>query len=197
MSSAERPSPSITLLLEATRQGDPQAEDQLFRAVYEELRRLARQRMAAERPGSTLQPTALVNEVYLRMFPENPQGWENRAHFFGSVARCMRRILVDRSRRRGAQKRAGDQKRVPLEPDVAAVTQGCDLFALDQALDRLARRDERKSRVIELRYFLGLSIDETAEVLGVSPRTVDEDWRLARAWLRRDLSQLPDSGPAS
>jgi RNA polymerase sigma-70 factor (ECF subfamily) len=156
--------------------------------VYDELRRLAARYMNRERVGNTLQTTALVNEAYLRLVDIKRVTWQNRAHFFALAAMQMRRILVDRARARRYQKRGGGAKRLPLD-DVLEMAQerAHDLVALDDALKGLACLDERKSRVVEMRFFGGLSVVETAEVLGVSPDTVKRDWRIARLWLLREL----------
>lgn len=157
--------------------------------VYEELRRLAHQYMSRERSGNTLQTSALVNEAYLRLVDQRDVHWQNRAHFFGIAAQMMRRILVDHARKRHNQKRGGNALRVTL--DKAAIVpqdRAADVVALDEALTTLAIIDQRKSQMVELRFFGGLSIEETAEVLKVSPATVMRDWTLAKAWLRREMS---------
>jgi RNA polymerase sigma factor (TIGR02999 family) len=156
--------------------------------VYDELRHLAAHYMRRERTGHTLQPTALVNEVYLRLVGGKEIHWQNRSHFFALAATQMRRILVDRARARRYQKRGGGATRFPLDEAVdVAEMRADDLVSLDDALTALAAFDERKSRVIEMRFFAGLSVEETAEVLRVSPETVKRDWRIARLWLRREL----------
>jgi len=182
------PVPDITELLVAWGRGDESAFERLVPMVHAELRRLARRQMAGERPGHTLQTTALVNEAYLRLIDLSQVRWQDRAHFLGMSARVMRRILVDHARARGANKRGGRDQKVPIE-DAAAVTEerAVDLIALDDALNALAVVDSRKSQVVEMRFFGGLSIDETAESLHVSPETVKRDWRVAKVWLLREL----------
>ena len=181
---------AVTTLLRAWRRGDQAAFERLTPLVYGELRRRARHYLHGERPNHTLQPTALVHEVYLRMVTIDQVDWHDRAHFFASAARHMRRILVDSARARRYQKRGGGAIRVTLVDDLALSDEpGRDLVALDDALVALAEHDERKSRVIELRFFGGLSVEETAEALHVSPATVLRDWKLAKAWLLRELRQ--------
>jgi RNA polymerase sigma factor (TIGR02999 family) len=181
---------SVTELLLAWREGDQASLEKLTPLVYEELRRLAHRYMAGERAGHTLQATALVHETYLRLVDASQISWQNRAHFFAVSAQLMRHILVDFARARHNLKRGGDAKQVSLdEALVIAEEQQDDLVALDDALMRLAAVDERKSRVVELRFFGGLSVEETAEVLKVSPDTVMRDWRLAKLWLLREISK--------
>lgn len=183
---ADRP---VTRLLLAWNQGDEAALEQLIPLVHGELRRLARRYMRRERPGHTLQASALVNEVYLRLVDGGDVRWHDRAHFFAMAARLMRRILVDHARARRSQKRGGGTAEVSLDEALAVSHEpGHDLVALDDALTALATVDGRRSRVVELRFFGGLSVDETAEVLKVSPDTIGRDWRLAKAWLLRELS---------
>ena len=180
----------VTQLLIAWNQGDAAALEQLIPLVQAELYRLARHYMRNERAGHPLQPTALVNEAYIRLIEWQNVEWQNRAHFFGVSAQLMRRILVDLARERGNLKHGGGARRVSLdEAMVVAPERGADLLALDQALDRLAALSTRQSRVVELRYFGGLNQEEIAEVLKVSLRTVQSDWRLARTWLYRELSR--------
>ena len=184
------PSPTheVTRLLVAWGEGDRAALDRLMPLVHAELRRLARHYVSRERPGHTLQTTALVNEAYLRLVEQEGMRWENRAHFFGIAARLMRQILVDHARGRQAAKRGGGQCRLSLSrADRLASRPDVNLLALDEALGRLEAIDPQKSRVVELRYFGGLGIEETAEVMGVSPATVNRDWSMARAWLRGEL----------
>jgi RNA polymerase sigma factor (TIGR02999 family) len=182
--------PDITQLLAEYREGDRDAIDRLIPLVYAELRRIAARSLRAERKEHTLQPTALVNEAYLRMVEQRNAVWQNRAHFLGCAARLMRNILVDHARAHRADKRGGQQMRVTLGEDMLLIEEReVDLLALDAALERLAEQDEQKCRIVELRYFGGLSTEETAEVLGVSDRTVKRAWALARAWLRRDLER--------
>jgi len=178
-----------TRLLRAWAKGDAAALDRLAPRVYTELRRIARHFMRNERPGRTLQTTALVHEAYLHLSDVANVNWEHRAHFFAVSAQIMRRILLDRARRRVAAKRGGAMPRVNLDelPDVGS-GRTRELIALDDALNALAEVDPRKARVIELRFFGGLSVEETAEVLRVSPDTVLRDWRLARSWLLAELS---------
>jgi len=179
---------TVTLLLEGARRGDEQALAALIPLIYDELRRLAARFLRRERPGQTLQPTALVHEVYLRLLQDSHLSWQNRAHFFGIAARSMRQILVERARARRAAKRGGGQIRVTLDPELmVAAPQPLDLEVLDDALTRLAALDEDLARVVEIRFFGGLSIEEAAEALHVSPATVKRRWSLARAWLVREL----------
>jgi RNA polymerase sigma factor (TIGR02999 family) len=179
----------LTQLLHAWSEGDQGALEKLMPVVYNELRRLARHYMADERPGHTLQTTALVNEAYLRLVDSAHCNWEGRAHFFGVCAGMMRRILVDSARTRQAQKRGGDVANLELQEALAVEVQpGTDLVAIDDALQALAAVDARKSQIVELRFFGGLSVKETAELLKVSEETVARDWKLAKSWLRRELS---------
>lgn len=177
-----------TQLLKAMQGGDREAAAKLMPLVYEELRRLARHYMRQERSGNTLQATALVHEAYLRLVQQEEVDWQGRAHFIGVAAQLMRRVLVDYARGRARLKRGGGAVKEPLE-DVAAVSglPPAELLALDEALTRLAQLDPRQSRIVELRYFGGLSVEETAEVLGISAKTVKRDWSFARAWLRSEL----------
>jgi RNA polymerase sigma factor (TIGR02999 family) len=178
----------VTVLLQAWNNGDEAARDALLPLVYAELHRLARLYMSRERRGRTLQPTALVNEAYLRLVDVSRMRWQDRAHFFAVSARLMRRVLVDMARTRAALKRAGRAQRVSFDEQlVAPSVWSSSLLALDDALEALAKQDLRKSQIIELRFFGGLTVDETAEALHVAPRTVMRDWRLARAWLSREL----------
>jgi RNA polymerase sigma factor (TIGR02999 family) len=178
----------VTQLLVAWSNGDKAALDRLMPLVYTELRRLAHHYMSRERPGHTLQTTALVNEAYMRLVDQENIRWENRAHFFGIAARLMREILVDHARSRQAAKRGGGQYRLSLsEVDRIASRPDVNLIALDEALGRLEAVDPQKSRIVELRYFGGLGIEETAKVIGISPATVKRDWSMARAWLRSEI----------
>lgn len=174
----------LTGLLLEWREGDKAALDRLTPLVYDELRRIAHRYVQRERDGHTLQTTALVNEVYLRLAGQQKIDWQNRAHFFAVTAQVMRHILIDYARRRRQAKHGGDARQVSLD-DAAVMSQGraAELIALDEALDELAKLDHRKSRVVELRYFGGLSLEETAEVLEISVMTVRRDWRAAKAWL--------------
>jgi RNA polymerase sigma factor (TIGR02999 family) len=182
-------SDGITKLLIDWSQGDQAALEKLMPLVYDELRRLASNYLRRERAGHTLQPTALVNEAYLKLVDQRHARWQNRAHFFGISAQLMRRILVDHARQHQAAKRGGSQQqrlsitsaeRVVKQPEI-------DLLALNEALDELALIDPQQAQIVELKFFGGLSIEETAEVLGISHATVERDWKMARAWLRREL----------
>ena len=181
-------SSETTQLLRAWANGDPEALEKLTPRVYDELRRLARHFMRDEQPGKSLQATALVHEAYLKLIDVTNVDWQHRAHFFAVAAQMMRHILLDRARRRVAAKRGGEAARLNLDEvlDVGA-SRAREIIALDDALNALAKVDSRKARVIELRFFAGLSVKETAEVLSVSPDTVLRDWRLARAWLLAEL----------
>jgi RNA polymerase sigma factor (TIGR02999 family) len=177
---------TVTRLLQDVSAGQGDALDALLPLVYAEMRRRAASFLRRERRNHTLQATALVNEAYLRLVDQQQVRWQNRAHFFAIAAQAMRRILVDHARRRHRAKREGVI--VPLDDvEPPAASRGVDLLALDEALDRLASRDRQQSRIVELRYFGGLSIEETAEVLGVSPATVKRDWAMARAWLHEQM----------
>jgi len=183
------PPNDVTQLLRAWSEGDEQALGTLIPLVHQELHRLARRYMAGESPGHTLQTTALVNEAYLRLVDVKKVSWQNRAHFFGVSANLMRRILVDLARSRHSLKRGGDANTLSLdEALIVSPERGEDVVALDDTLKVLASIDPRRSRVVELRFFGGLSVEETAEVLKVSPETVMHDWKLAKAWLLRELS---------
>ena len=178
----------MTGILLKWREGDESALDRLVPIVHSELRRIARRCMAGERAGHSLQATALVNEAYMRLIDVQHVNWQNRAHFLAMSARFMRRILVDYARSKGYQKRGGGAVNVTFDEGLpVAVEPAMDLVALDDALKALATMDERKSRVIELRFFGGLSVEETATVLAVSPETIMRDWKLAKAWLMREL----------
>jgi RNA polymerase sigma factor (TIGR02999 family) len=182
-------SEAVTQLLRDWGNGDEAALDQLMPLVYEELHRLAHQYMSRERTGHTLQTSALVNEAYCRLIDQKNVHWQNRAHFFGIAAQIMRRILVDHARSRMSAKRGGPSPRVPLdEAMIVSEERAADVVALDDALKSLMEIDPRKSQIVELRFFGGLSIEETAQVLNVSPGTVMRDWTLAKAWLRRAVS---------
>jgi RNA polymerase sigma-70 factor, ECF subfamily len=178
----------ITLLLRRSREGSREALDELLPIVYQELRRIAGAYLRSQRPDHTLQPTALLNEAYLKLAAAEPHDWNNRTHFFATAAAVMRNILVDHARSRQAEKRGGGISPVPLEMAMdREAGRPSDLIALDEALQALAARDERKARVLELRYFGGLSVEETAEALGLSVATVGREARFATAWLRREL----------
>jgi RNA polymerase sigma factor (TIGR02999 family) len=184
---------NVTQLLLAWGAGDQAARDELLPLVYDELGRMAHRHLRKERQGHTLQTAALINEAYLRLV-DQPVSWQNRAHFFGIASRLMRQILVDYALRRQRQKRGGQWKQISLaEVDDLAQRQATDLLALDEALKSLAEVDPRKSQVVELRFFGGLTIEETAEVLKVSTITIERDWRFARTWLLRELSRRSDA----
>ncbi len=187
----------ITRILEEARRGEPGSVERLTERLYAELRRLARFEMRAERADHTLEPTALVHELYLRVLAgEEAPGFENRAHFFAAAATAIRRLLVEHARARGRQKRSGGRARVELED--RAGPEGADtderLLALEAALERLAAFDPQKARIVELRFFTGCSVEDVARALGVSESTVAREWRLARAWLHGQL-RAPDDGP--
>jgi len=186
---AELAGHEITELLQAWRRGDEHALEKLTPQVYRELHRAAKTCMRAERDGHTLQPTALINELYLRLTDMQGVDWQNRAHFFALCARQMRRILTDQARARQSHKRGGGVQPISLDATpYVSVQAPPDVLAVDGALHALAKVDQRKSQVVELRFFGGLSVEETAEVLQVSPDTVVRDWKLAKAWLLRELS---------
>jgi RNA polymerase sigma factor (TIGR02999 family) len=180
----------VTQILAAIERGDPHAAEQLLPLVYEELRKLAAQKLAQERPGQTLQATALVHEAYLRLVGDEPaRPWSGRGHFFAAAAEAMRRILINRARDRGALKRGGNWRRVDFDAitDPLATTDA-DLLDLNEALERLGRDFPQAARVVQLRFFAGLTLDEAASALGISARTADRQWAFARAWLLRSLS---------
>ncbi|MBZ5563551.1 MAG: sigma-70 family RNA polymerase sigma factor [Acidobacteriia bacterium] len=185
----------LTQLLHAWSEGEGSALEKLVPLVYGELHRLARRYMAQERPGHTLQTTALVNEVYLKLVDAGTASWQDRAHFFAVCAQVMRHILIDWARSRQAQKRGANEPILELEEDLVAGGRGAGLLDLDEALKALTATDPRKGQVVELRFFGGLSVEETAEVLKVSPETVKRDWKLAKSWLRRELRKEKASGP--
>jgi len=192
----ESPSQGVTRLLLAWRQGKQDALDQLIPIVYEELRQQAHRYLQREQRGHSLQTTALINETYLRLLDCNKIGWKNRAHFFAITAQMMRHILVDYARSRRSQKRGGGLERTILDQKLTfSIARNSDLVALDDALNALALIDERRSRVVELRFFGGLSIEETAEGLGVCPDTVVRDWRLAKVWLAREVKKSVEANP--
>jgi len=183
-------SPDVTQLLKDWTGGDEAAADRLMPLVHEELRRLAHQYMRREKPGHTLQTSALVNEAYVRLVDQSKIQWESRAHFFGIAARLMRQILVDQARRKNFAKRGGGAIRVSLDSaNAIAQEQSANVMALDEALKTLEQTDLRKSQIVELRFFGGMSIEETAEALKISPGTVMREWTFARAWLRNQMSQ--------
>lgn len=184
----------LTQLLHAWRKGDEAARNQLMSLVYDELRRLAGNYLRRERAGHTLQPTALVHEAYLQLIDQSQVSWESRAHFFGAAARLMRRILVDHARAHNAEKRGGGEERLELNEAIGVPEQkDINLLALDDALSELARIDPQQSQIVELRYFGGLSIEETATVLNISPATIKREWSMAKVWLYRQVSR--DSNP--
>jgi RNA polymerase sigma factor (TIGR02999 family) len=182
----------VTALLLRWQRGDAEALERLTPLVYEDLRRVARRQLRAERAGHTLQPTAVVHEVYMRLVDQRRVQWQNRAQFFAIAARMTRRVLLNHARDRQAQKRGGDATRVTLaEGDAQSCPRQVDLLDLDRALARLGALDPGQEKVIELRYFGGLSIEETAEAMGCSPATVKRDWQSARAWLFAELGGVP------
>jgi RNA polymerase sigma factor (TIGR02999 family) len=183
------PKTQATNMLERLKSGDSSAADRLLPLVYDEMHELAHQWLRRNRRDHTLQPTALVHEVYLRLVGAQSVAWQNRAHFMAVAAKAMRQILIDHARRRQAAKRGGGEwRRVSLaDADEKSPLPDADLIALDEALDRLAELNERQARIVELRYLAGLSVKETAHVMDVSMRTVKSDWRMARAWLSREL----------
>jgi RNA polymerase sigma-70 factor, ECF subfamily len=178
-------------LLSRLSAGDETAVSRLMPLVYDELRRIAASYLRRERPGQTLQATALVHEAYVRLIGEKAHNWQNRTHFLAIAALSMRQILVQRARARNAAKRGGDPERITIDQQLLAAPESgadrIDLLALDAALDRLSALNERQARIVELRYFGGLGVEEAAEALGISPATVKRDWTLARAWLKREL----------
>jgi RNA polymerase sigma-70 factor (ECF subfamily) len=185
----------VTRLLQDWSGGDAGAAERLVPLVYDELRRLARSYLRRERPDHTLQPTALVNEAYLKLCDQTRVSWQNRSHFYGVAAQVMRRILVDHARSHASEKRGGLQQRLSLEEvNVPAEERAAELLALDEALDKLAEAFPRKVRVVELRYFVGMSVEETAEVLGVSDKTVMREWESAKLWLFSELDREGASG---
>ena len=180
----------LTQMLIQLSEGKSQVVDDILPLIYDELRSLAGNYLRRERSDHTLQPTALVHEAYLKLIDQTQVRWQNRAHFFGIAANIMRRILVDHARKHTADKRGGAAEKLPLEEEILIVSEGksAELLALDEALKNLAKIDEMKSKIVELRYFGGLSVEETAEVLGVSEITVKRHWRMAKAWLYGQLS---------
>ncbi len=191
MNNPEREASEITQMLREWSGGKPEALDNLLPLVYTELHRQAASFLRKERPGHTLQTTALINEAYLKLIDRRDVNWESRTHFFAVAAQAMRRILVDHARAKHRRKRGGDNIKLSLEDAtlVAAKEKGVDLIALDEALNKLAEFDAQQARVVELRYFSGLSLEETAEALHVSRATVARDWEAARAWLHRELTK--------
>ena len=180
---------NITELLVGYSCGDKEALDKLMPMVYDELRRQAARYLRRENVGHTLQTTALIHEAYVRLVDQRNVKWQNRAHFFGIAAQMMRRILVDHARTKKRAKRGGSDIKVSLaDATIPVREQDLDVVALDEALNRLAELDEQQSRIVELRFFSGLTVEETAEVMGISPATVKRDWSMAKAWLHRELS---------
>jgi RNA polymerase sigma-70 factor (ECF subfamily) len=189
---SQPPRGQVTELLQSWSQGDESAVERLVPLVYEDLRRRAAAALRPERPGHTLTPTALVNEAYLRLVDQRLPQFESRKHFFAVAARVMRQVLVDHARARKATKRNAGREALPLDESMSATDERAgDLLALDNALSALAELDSGKARLVELRYFGGLTIEETAEMLGTSPATVKREWALARAWLHREISERP------
>ena len=184
----DSPDPQITQILDAIGAGDDHAKDELIPLVYTELRKMAGAKMARERPGQTLQPTALVNEAFLRLFGKSNPTWENRGHFFGAAAEAMRRILIDRARKKSRLVRGGDRQRVDLESAAGrSEPPPLEVLAVDEALSRLEAIDERMAQVVKLRYYAGLTLEEIASALGTSLSTVNRLWTAARAWLQTEL----------
>jgi len=195
------PTPSdVTRILTDASSSDQDRAAKLLPLVYEELRALARARLAMERPGQTIQATALVHEAYLRLIGKEDPGWNGRAHFFGAAAKAMRRILVDQARSRGRLKRGGDRARVELDEDHAVIDEHAaaiesptdDVVAMDAAVQKLETVDARKAQIVSLRYFAGFTAQETADVLGVSLGTIEREWRFIKAWLREELDRQTD-----
>jgi len=184
----------VTQILASIEQGDPRAAEQLLPLVYDELRKLAAVKLAQERPGQTLQATALVHEAYLRLVGDGGPAWNSRGHFFAAAAEAMRRILVENARRKNSAKAGGDHRRVALS-DIEPATESphVDLLALDEALALLEAKHKRKADVIKLRFFAGLTNAQAAEALGISPATADNDWAYAKTWLRVAMRNEPDS----
>ena len=187
--SADEPPKDVTALLARWSRGDSDALDALMPIIYAECRRIAARQLALERRDHSLDPTSLVHELYLRLVDQRRASWENRAQFFGVAARLMRRVLVDHARARHAEKRGGDAVFVSLDAaaDTPDDSQVADVLAIDEALERLAAHDPEQVQIVELRYFAGLTVEETARVVGRSPRTVKREWRLAKAWLYQEL----------
>jgi RNA polymerase sigma factor (TIGR02999 family) len=180
----------VTRVLERAQKGDPNAAAELLPLVYDELRRLAAAKMALERPDQTLQPTALVHEAWLRLVGNENQEWNGRAHFFGAAAEAMRRILIENARRKGAARHGGGQARLDIqEMEISAAGKDDELLAVNEALDKLAARDGRKAELVKLRYFVGLTAEEAAEVLDISVPTADRWWNFSRAWLFEEIER--------
>ncbi|HZL88899.1 MAG TPA: sigma-70 family RNA polymerase sigma factor [Pirellulaceae bacterium] len=188
----------VTRILAQIDAGDPSAAEQLLPLVYDELRKLAAAKLVHEKPGQTLQATALVHEAYLRLVEDEPQEWDSRRHFFAAAAEAMRRILVENARRKGSLKRGGEHQRLDLdEIEVAAPQRPGEVLAVDQALDRLAEQDPVAAQLVKLRYFSGFTIPQAAELLDISPRTADRLWVYARAWLYREIGREVAAGSST
>jgi RNA polymerase sigma factor (TIGR02999 family) len=187
----------VTRILSAIEQGDPHAAEQLLPLLYDELRKLAAQKLGQEKPGQTLQATALVHEAFLRLVDtEHDQHWNSRGHFFAAAAEAMRRILVEQARHKRSAKAGGQFQRVPLQDEhLAAPSRNVDLIALDEALNKLADHDSRKAELVKLRFFAGLTIRQAAEALGIAESTADADWAYAKSWLRLELAETSDHLP--
>jgi len=185
--------PDVTVMLQRMEQGDPQAADELLPLVYDELRKLASAKMAREPAGQTLQPTALVHEAWLRLGGDQQPSWQNRAHFFASAAEAMRRILIERARRRRAVRHGGGLERVDVDDPALGIAAPAaaddELLAVHETLDRLAAHDARKAELVKLRYFAGLTVEQAAEVLGIAVPTAKRDWTYARAWLFDEINR--------
>jgi RNA polymerase sigma factor (TIGR02999 family) len=182
---------NVTRILIAIEQGDAQAAEELLPAVYQELRRLAAQKLSQESPGQTLQATALVHEAYIRLVGTEGQNWRSRGHFFSATAEAMRRILIENARRKRRRKHGGDRQRVDLDDaDITIEGPSTDLIALDEALAKLADEDRVVADLVKMRYFAGLTLGQAAEILGVSRRTADRYWAYARAWLYQEITKL-------
>ena len=180
----------VTRILHSVESGDAKAADQLLPLVYDELRKLAAHKMVNESPGQTLQPTALVHEAWLRLVGSEQRTWQNRAHFFGAAAEAMRRILIDRARRKRAMRHGGGQKRVDVDDvEIASATPDDQLLSVNEALDKLAAQDKQKAELVKLRYFIGMTIEEAAQILGVSEPTAKRYWAYARAWLYHEIQK--------
>jgi RNA polymerase sigma factor (TIGR02999 family) len=180
----------ITRLLDLINQGHNEASSDLFSIVYMELRKIARNRMARESPGHTLQPTALVHEAYIRLMADESSRFENRAHFFSAAAEAMRRILIEHARKKNRNKRQGNMQRIDLDETLAVQEPKADeLLELDEALSKLEQHDKQMSDVLKMRFFVGLTVQETAEILNAAPRTIDRQWAAARAWLYREMQK--------
>lgn len=179
----------ITQALQRLNRGDSHAADDLFSLVYDQLRDMARRQFRNERRAHTLQPTALVHKAYLALVEHEKVNFEQRAHFFATAAKIMRQLLVDHARSKGRRKRGGDRKREPLHPDTLVISQDEDVLQVEAALEKLAVVDPRQAKIVELRFFGGLTVEEVAAVLGVSKRTVEAEWTMIRAWLRKELAE--------